>query len=321
MADGAGGAYIINQFRPTPGDTVERMRISSTGNVGINTASPVFSLDANGAIASHVGASEAQVHVYNATSDVYLYNSYGGNSIGLYDGTAGQALMTYSRGSSAWLFFTSGAERVRITSTGNVGIGTSTPGVALDVVGVVRSSASLVIGQGGTTGTGAIYSDSNWGCIQWAARSAPNIAEWRWANATDGELMRLDTSANLCIGVTSTTGSISNTKKLSVGAASTATGTLTGGGTASWQDAFTVTNPGLYILHAYIPGYNAGPGDWSNSWMVSYTGGANAYVGTSTLGATGNIQARPNPGAATTVQIYTGAGPGIGYVWTVLRVS
>jgi hypothetical protein len=38
-------------------------------------------------------------------------------------------------------------ERVRVTSGGNVGIGTATPGYPLDVNGVARVSGVLLVGQ------------------------------------------------------------------------------------------------------------------------------------------------------------------------------
>jgi hypothetical protein len=45
MADESGGSYIIDQFVPNSGSIVERMRINSSGNVGIGTTSPEGKLD------------------------------------------------------------------------------------------------------------------------------------------------------------------------------------------------------------------------------------------------------------------------------------
>jgi hypothetical protein len=47
---------------------------------------------------------------------------------------------------------TNGSEKVRITSAGNVGIGTSTPGAALEVNGVIssRNGTTANLGNGGT---------------------------------------------------------------------------------------------------------------------------------------------------------------------------
>jgi len=98
---------------------------------------------------------------------------------------------------------TGGTERMRIDSSGNVGIGTGSPSVALDVAGSVRASQSLTIGTGGNYQAGSIYSDSNWGIIFRARQASPGQAEFRWANSVDTELMRINSSGNVGIGTTS----------------------------------------------------------------------------------------------------------------------
>jgi hypothetical protein len=53
----------------------------------------------------------------------------------------------WSRSLDAHYWLTGGSERLRITSTGNVGIGTSTPGSKLSIVGLPTSSAGLSSGD------------------------------------------------------------------------------------------------------------------------------------------------------------------------------
>lgn len=67
--------------------------------------------------------------------------------------------------------------------------------------GDIKAGAALCYGIGGTTGAGAIYSDGNWGCIHWAKHPSPAIAQFRWASASDVDLMRIDTSGNLISNV------------------------------------------------------------------------------------------------------------------------
>ena len=118
-------AFIINRenanllFRT---NNTERLRIDAAGNVGIGTANPGVKLDVQG------GAGvEARILSTGAVSRLRLLDSIGNASIST---TAGALLLE-----------TGSAERLRIDSSGNVGIGTNNPLYTLDVAGTVRSSA------------------------------------------------------------------------------------------------------------------------------------------------------------------------------------
>lgn len=111
----------------------ERMRITSSGNVGIGTSSPSQILDIVGTtpmINIQAGANT------NARGIQFNYN--GSTIIGSlinYGATGENALSAGSSGTSGYFltFKTDGSERMRITSGGNVGINTTTPDTKLTI--------------------------------------------------------------------------------------------------------------------------------------------------------------------------------------------
>jgi len=108
---------------------VETMRITSAGDVGIGTASPqngagYGGLTLNGSTGGQLSfftGGTFRSTIFNDTANLFIFN-----------GTATGGL----------LFYTNSAERIRITSAGNVGIGISTPRGVFDVVGTGSSSSN-----------------------------------------------------------------------------------------------------------------------------------------------------------------------------------
>jgi len=143
------------------GGTTERLRITSTGNVGIGTNTPneLFHLHKNANSAdvrmiltdnTSTASATRGFHIIKATSnDAYIYN---------YENTA-------------MVFGTNSAERLRITSTGNVGIGNNAPIAPLCIgnSAVTGSDGFIVIGKnsgGGSTRLFRIgYNDSYYMCF------------------------------------------------------------------------------------------------------------------------------------------------------------
>lgn len=119
-----------------------QMTVTSTGNVGIGTSNPGYRLD----IASGdttVGLGYAMRIRSNATATaatLQFTNSAVSTQNGLIACTDTGAMTIQTDGASSVLAFrTNGNERMRVTAAGNVGIGTASPAVSLDVVGGIRA--------------------------------------------------------------------------------------------------------------------------------------------------------------------------------------
>jgi hypothetical protein len=119
--------------------TTERMRISDTGNVGIGTTSPSSQLTvgANPPAAGAIAAVGANGGISLALSDNVnnsLYVRHVGGGSGAILGTDAGGAMRFATGGN-----TATEERMRISSTGDVGIGTTSPAAKLDVNGSIKS--------------------------------------------------------------------------------------------------------------------------------------------------------------------------------------
>jgi hypothetical protein len=142
-------------------NSTERMRITSGGNVGIGTTSPSnrlsvyestgsttstmdFSTTGN-SIKGHIGMFANNFYItsnwfYNGSQNADN-TGYAQNAI-IFDNSGFMNFQTSPAGS------TSPSERMRITSTGNVGIGTTSPGAKLEVVDT--NGSRLLIGYSTT---------------------------------------------------------------------------------------------------------------------------------------------------------------------------
>jgi hypothetical protein len=136
------GTYSLHDLSIYTG-LQEKMRVTVDGKVGIGTTSPSTTLYVQNDNSSYAPtltlknirnniASRAGLTLENdAGSQTNFYKQASGN----YD--ANDVILYSAQGDTR--IYTSGVERLRITSSGNIGIGTSSPKEALSVNGNIRS--------------------------------------------------------------------------------------------------------------------------------------------------------------------------------------
>ncbi len=166
---------------------LERFRITSSGNVGIGTVSP----SADGlqiANKSSVNAGNTQLFITG--------NSSGQSLLGLGDNNNNYTQhIASNHADNSMRFYTNSSypgnnERLRITSTGNVGIGTTSPSEKLEVVGDIKVNDSL--NPNIRFARGASY----WWDIGHTA------SNFQLESATGGVIMHLNYDGNVGIGTT-----------------------------------------------------------------------------------------------------------------------
>jgi hypothetical protein len=213
--DGDSSGYLAFATNNNAAAVAERMRIDSSGNVGIGITAPTAKLD-----------------LYDATLPVYLQQTRG--NVVQIAGPTGTAVTSPGQvgtsSNSPFRIITNNTDRVRIDETGNVGIGTTAPTKKLSVSGdslfdygsnntdVILIAAglapSLRLGQSGNNSyiTAGTTGGQNTGLIFQTAAGSGSITE----------KMRIDSSGNVGIG------NIAPTDKLSVTGNANVSGNITG---------------------------------------------------------------------------------------------
>jgi hypothetical protein len=151
---------IFNTGATTPFGGTERMRILSAGNVGIGTDAPSVKTEISGSASGDFAALALTNTNQAGTADAATLNFKLGRSVDsfLFTVPAIKFVKEQQWTSSgptvdgALVFSTianeSTSEKMRITSAGNVGIGTSVPTATLDVGGEIKLSSDLYMGNG-----------------------------------------------------------------------------------------------------------------------------------------------------------------------------
>jgi len=167
----------------------ERMRIDANGNVGIGTT------NTNPVVAGRNLA-------LNSVSGTSSWSLSSAGTLGMYgysDGTSG-AIAVFPSGPLT--FLTNNTEKMRITSAGNVGIGTSTPFGRFDVMGVAGDITVFTVqsADGSMSRINLANTTRNWTISNYGSQFSPNgslvIADEQAAAIR----LLIDTSGNVGIG-------------------------------------------------------------------------------------------------------------------------
>jgi hypothetical protein len=181
----------------------ERMRIDSAGKVGIGTASPGSPLDVQ-TNSSALGISLRGRSSDNVSSLAVRSND-GATIYGQVQGRSTDFRLEASS-SNILSVYTNSAERMRVDSSGNVGIGTSSPSTKLQVNGGIAINGATFPSSG--VGMELIW-DGTQSVVQSYSR---NVAAYQplWLdgsllrfNTNGTERARIDSSGNLLVGTTS----------------------------------------------------------------------------------------------------------------------
>jgi hypothetical protein len=188
LGDASGDALTINSSAVSIPNGLNfgsnQFVITSAGNIGVGTASP---LSATGYVQQTI----------NGTTGSYLTLQRGGTSTAQIGAEGNDVFLNSMTATGALRIQTNSTERMRITSAGNVGIGTSSPDQKLTIVGnqkitgyiELRSANRLYFNDSGNTNSGSIWNNATGGALS-------------FAGAGSTEQMRLDSSGNLGLGVT-----------------------------------------------------------------------------------------------------------------------
>jgi hypothetical protein len=228
----------------------ERMRIDSSGNVGIGTTSPTHLLTLE--TASSPG-------------------------LKIKDTTQGATLLAFSQDSNSHVgtfsshplvFDTNSTERMRIDSSGNVGIGTTSPGAKLEVQGYISSSNNL-----GSPSSGANINMVYGGGIGYITSYDYNNSVYKPLYLR-GSTTVLGLSGNVGIGTTSPTNKLDIRQSTSGGSDVLGTGAITiGSDNPYWTFRGTATSlQDLAFDRSYA-------GTWYESMRIQRSTG-NVGIGT-----------------------------------------
>jgi hypothetical protein len=208
FGNGSNTSYGEFRFRNAGG--TDLARLSSTGNLGIGTATPAKKLDVVGSIRTNDQIESSKVlnsvTISNTPADASLLlyapttaDNYGG-IIGWYEGNVAASISAYDAGSGGALGLslatgnnTSISERMRITNTGNVGIGTTSPAETLEISSTGNTGFSI---KRDATSNAARFFLKTSGTYNWSVGIRATRNDFSIFNETSVEALTINATTN-----------------------------------------------------------------------------------------------------------------------------
>ena len=177
--------------------TQDYLYVATSGNIGVGTTSPTDTLGYGRAldIQSNAGAA-----VYLRDSD----NTGEYTSLG-YEGGSAKNFSIYNTAAGDVRIYTSGSQRLTVSSVGNVGIGTISPGYKLDVNGSISASGELI--TQGNDARLSLYRSGGINYFDWSSGQSLHFStQTSSGGAGRSTKMTLTDGGNVGIGTTSPSG-------------------------------------------------------------------------------------------------------------------